>query len=64
MAQDTQPSQPPQAHLEDTDAPYGCSPLCLPFYRCQVGILTTWEKMGLGQVRGIILRERSCCGWG
>lgn len=27
MAQDTQPSQPPQAHLEDTDAPYGCSPL-------------------------------------
>lgn len=49
MAQDTQPSQPPQAHLEDTDAPYGCS-LCLPFYRCQVGILTTWEKMGLGQV--------------
>lgn len=27
MAQDTQPAQPPQAHLEDTDAPHGCSPV-------------------------------------
>lgn len=24
MAQDTQPAQPPQAHLEDTDAPVSC----------------------------------------